>query len=160
MKISFSEDGREAEMRVAKTEAALDAVRMAAYVLSDRAYALVDEDEESYIVRLRGKTTDVEGAGLAALFEREAENQKLRLSLSAANRETMEYIVSRALAPSGRSARPSGEAALSDEQQGEIDRLIAEAEAEIAALRENTPGSDPLGITKTWEEKNAKSGDG
>ena len=72
----------------------------------------------------------------------------------------MEYIVSRGLVPANKSAGQGGaepEAELSDDQKSEIDRLIAEAESEIADLKKDTSTGDPLVITKTWEEQNQKS---
>lgn len=144
-----------------KDQASLAAVRMAAHVLSDRAYAHIAEEDGSLFVTLHSKLDADKAAleGLGALFEREVQNQSLRLNLAADNRKTMEYIVSRALVPASGAAGPEGvepEAELSDDQKSEIDRLIAEAEEEIADLKKDKAGADPLGITKTWEEQNQK----
>lgn len=140
----------------------LEAARRAAHVLADRAYAHLDQDEDGVVVSLHAKEKlDAKGLeGLAALFDREVQNQSLRIKLESANRETMGYIVSRALVPAIRSASADAEpeTELSEDQKSEIDRLIAEAEAEISELKKDESGVDPLGITKTWEERNEKGG--
>ncbi len=159
MKHTVEEEENEVVVSVEKGRWPLEAVRMAAHVLSDRAYTQVSEEDGEFSVTLHPKLKADNAAleGLAALFDREVQNQDLRLKLAGSNRETMEYIVSRGLIPASKAASAEGgeaEVELSDDQKSEIDRLIAEAETEIADLKKDKSGSDPLGITKTWEEQN------
>lgn len=161
MNHTVDEQENEVVVAIEKDRWPLDAVQMAAHVLADRAYAQVSEEEGELFVTLHPKETADRRAleGLGALFDREVQNQALRLRLAAGNRATMEYVVSRALVPASKAAGPEGpepEAELTDDQKSEIDRLIAEAESEIAELKKDDAGADPLGITKTWEERNPK----
>jgi len=159
---TVEEEENEIIVAIEKDSWPIDAVRMAAHVLADRAYAQISEEDKELVVTLHAKEVSNRSAleGLGALFDREVQNQSLRLKLAAGNRETMEYIVSRGLVPANKSAGQGGEepeAELSDDQKSEIDRLIAEAESEIADLKKDNSEGDPLGITKTWEEQNQKS---
>ena len=47
---------------------------------------------------------------------------------------------------------PEEELGLTEEQQKELDRLIAEVDEELKKESE-TAGEDPLGIARTWEER-------
>ncbi|PCI31635.1 MAG: hypothetical protein COB53_12960 [Elusimicrobia bacterium] len=159
MKHTVEEEDNEVVISIEKDRWGIDAVRMAAHVLADRAYAQIFDEDGELSVTLHSKLKADRSAleGLGALFDREVQNQALRLKLVGSNRETMEYIVSRGLVPANKAAGPEGaepETELSDEQKSEIDRLIAEAETEIAELKKDKSGADPLGITKTWEEQN------
>ncbi len=161
MNHTVEEEENEVLVSIEKDRWPLDAVRMAAHVLADRAYSQISEEDGALWVTLHAKIKSDRSAleGLGALFDREVQNQVLRLKMAAGNRETMEYIVSRGLVPANKAAGPSGaepEAELSEDQKSEIDRLIAEAESEIADLKKDKSGGDPLGITKTWEEQNQK----
>ena len=162
MKHSVEDSDNEVVVTVEPGRWPLEAVRMAAHVMADRAYAHLSEDEDGVVVSLHAKETlDARGLeALGALFDREVQNQTLRLKLESANRETMQYIVSRALVPAIASSGAAAEleAELSADQKSEIERLIAEAEAEIAELKKDEGGTDPLGITKTWQENNPKGG--
>jgi His-Xaa-Ser system protein HxsD len=160
VKKSVEESENEVTVVVDPERWSLDAVRMAAHVVADRAYAHLAEEAGTLVVTLHAKERADKSSlqALAELFDREVQNQALRLKLERGNRETMEYVVSRALVPANKSAGPEAgpEAELSEDQKSEIDRLIAEAEEEIAELKQEKSGADPLGITKTWEEQNQK----
>lgn len=142
----------------------LEVVQGAAYLLTDRAVAYVEDKRGAWELTLRAKAkaSAAELEALAGDFLNELLNQVLRQRLLAANRSVMEHVIARAVVSARRDpadpAQPpaAAEDQLSAEQRSEIDRLIAEAEAEIAARAKNRAAADPLGISKTWEERHGK----
>ena len=149
----------EAILTVQKKLYGVELLQAAAYVLTDRCVAYVEAKGASHLITLkstRGRSRpDLEA--LADAFVTELLNQALRQRLVAANRTIMEHVITRALV-SAQSEPPEGPApeALTADQQAEIDKLIAEAEAEISSLSKRKGGADPMGITKTWEEVHGK----
>lgn len=137
---------------------ALELLQAAAYVLTDRCVAYVETKGASHVVTLkstRGRSrAELEALGDA--FVTELLNQALRQRLVAANRSIMEHVITRALVSAQAEPPEGAPEALTADQQAEIDKLIAEAEAEIATLSKRKGGADPLGITKTWEEVHGK----
>ena len=87
-------------------------------------------------------------------FERELSTQAVRCGIAEANRPVLEHVVSLALRPSAAPQAAPAPGDLTPEQRAEIDRLIAEVEAELRA--EDKAQKDPLGITATWEEKHGR----
>lgn len=137
----------------------LDAVRYAAYAVSDAAYVfLAPAGGTAVTVELTPKTAAA-AKGLARRFLEELKDEKLRASIADANRELREFMILKALsreaAPAPAAQEDSG---LTPEQERELDALIAQVESEIK--KESAGGGkDPLGITSTWEEKyGAKTG--
>lgn len=158
MKTIVSEQGRALRVLVQDDEAPLPAVQGAAHLLADRAWAVLERRPGGLAVTLTPK--EGPGAGdldaLGALFERLVADQSLRRRLAEGGRGLLEYVVSHALVPAA--PQPSSEppaAPLTAEQQSEIDSLILAAEAEITELKKRG-ADDPLGIRRTWEEKNGR----
>lgn len=158
MKTIVSEKGKALRVHLADDEAPLAAVQAAAHLLADRAYAVVERRAGGLSVTLTPK----EEAGaealraLGELFKTLVADQDLRRRLTAGGRELLEYIVSHALIPAA--PQPTSEPPaqpLTPEQQAEIDSLILAAEAEITELKKQG-SDDPLGIRRTWEEKNGR----
>jgi His-Xaa-Ser system protein HxsD len=142
----------------------------AAYLMMDRAYALVSGDaRKSMSVTLKPKEASG-AAGLASLkkdFELEYAAQKVRWAVARNNRSVREYVAENALAlakefserPSA--AEPAAEK-LTAEQSSEIERLIAEVEAEITQMNAKKELPDEKGKSLSWEaaQKTEKGGGG
>jgi His-Xaa-Ser system protein HxsD len=161
MKYKVSLKTREVSFAVPKSASSLELLQGAAYVLTDRCTAYVEPQGKAHVVTLKAAATATKEdlAALADLFNNELLNQALRQRLLSRNRVIMEHVITRAMVSARAdeaAGAPAAEKPLSEDQQKEIDRLIAEAEAEVAALVKNRKGADPLGITKTWEERHGK----
>ena len=111
-----------------------DAVLTAAHVLSRKAEVWLGEGE----VELRPKAGEASAAELEALaaeFAEEAVTQELRRRVAETNRSVRDYLITQALVTAsgaqGNSQPAMGN--LSEEQEKDIDQLIAEAEKELAA---------------------------
>lgn len=163
MKTLLSSTGKAVRVIVKDGEAPLPAVQAAAHLLADRAWAVLERRPGGLAVTLTPKDeSGADGlaapglAALGALFERLAADQSLRQRLRAGGRELLEYVVSHALVPAAPQPTSEPEAApLTPEQQSEIDGLILAAETEITELKKKG-ADDPLGIRRTWEEKNGR----
>ena len=145
----------------------LEPILGAAYMMMDRMFvALAGDSKKTIQVSLRAKP-DVKTpmAVLAKDFAAELRTQELRWALAKNNLPVREFIAEQAvLLANGRitppAAAPEEPAAeeLSVEQKSEIEKLIAEVEAEIKTMNEakTKPAAavaDPKGIAASWEEK-------
>ena len=118
-----------------------DVLYAAAYVFLDRAYVLLDRQDQRFIVRLRGKQALDEGTlrAMAGEFENELLAQALRHQVAKANQRIIEDITT--LAISGAAGGGHSDAGAAD------DRMMMD-------MRD--PGDDgfledPLGIATPWE---------
>jgi His-Xaa-Ser system protein HxsD len=132
----------------------------AAYLLMDRAYALVEGDKAKTLkvtLRPKGARGAADLAALKKTFERELAAQKLRWAVARNNKPVREYVAENALALAqefaARAAAPSEPAAeqLTTEQRSEIERLIAEVETEIAEMNTKKGPADQKGAALSWE---------
>lgn len=131
----------------------------AAYLLTDRAYAGLSGGPRELTVRLVPKSavTAASLKQLAADFLREHESQLLRWEIARRNQPIREHIAEQAvLAAAGRlppdeAAAPAAAEELNDEQRKEIEKLIAEVEAEIQVINQKKAVSDPKKISASWE---------
>lgn len=152
----------------------LEVIRSAAYVLTDRAFALLKAGPEGTVrVVLQSKEPADEAAleALAKTFRDELATQRLRHQISKNNVSIREYIVEQAIrlaqqppedastSPSTGPAAPPPEPELTEAQRQEIERLIAEVEEEIRAMAPQKAAADPLKISATWEETHAPKKD-
>lgn len=143
---------------VSLEENSLKTIKYAAFALTATAYVQLDSVKSRVQVTLRPK--DVPGKmtarRLASLFLEGLKQEAIRSSLEDNNRKLREHIIGLALCPAKEEAPAQADAELSEEQQKELDRIIAEVEEEIK--KEPLKSSrDPLEVTKTWEEKYGKS---
>jgi His-Xaa-Ser system protein HxsD len=145
-------------IRVSLKERDLDAVRYAAYAVSDAAYVFIaPAGGKAVRVELTAKTA-AQAPGLARRFAEELADERLRARIFDANRELREFMIMKALSGEQAPAAAPEDSGLTPEQEKELDALIAQVEKEIK--KESAGGGkDPLGITSTWEEKyGAKTG--
>ncbi len=126
-----------------------ETARYAAYALTGEAYAFLrPAGAGSLSVELRPKP-GAAPAGLAARFRAALREEALRETLFEENKGLREFMLLKAL--SAPEPAPAPSAALTPEQEKELDALIAQVEREIK--EESAPGKDPLGITRRWEDK-------
>ncbi len=150
----------------------LEVVYQASFVFIDRAYLFLDmDDDKQILVQLKGKET-LDEAALKALqgeFANELLNHAVRKNVAKQNKRIRELIVAKALFAAGRPQelreisegmsgltssaaeppRPWDDA--TEEEQEELDRLLAEIEKDFA--------EDPMGIAVPWDEKYGEDGD-
>ncbi len=141
MRARFSRD--RVELRLPRADEL--ALRGAAYVLTESAYAAISGRRGARIVLLWPKA-GVKLKELAGDFEREYENQLLRWKLLRLNRNVCAAVLARALAlpnDGGAAAREPQASGLSDDRILEIEAALSEAAGEKW---------DPLGIARPWEE--------
>ncbi|TPW20361.1 MAG: hypothetical protein FD126_1760 [Elusimicrobia bacterium] len=111
-----------------------EAVLTAAHVLSRKADVWLEEGEAELRPKAGKPSADALEA-LAAEFAEEAVTQELRRRVAESNRSVRDYLVTQALvsaAGAQGTAQPTM-GNLSEDQEKDIDQLIAEAERELAA---------------------------
>lgn len=140
----------------------LGVVKFVSYIFSGKAHVFIDGSSVTlrFHKRLgRGGLKNEE-----VLFTGELESQRIRNEIRGNNQGIREFIMRKALSgpiySSEDEKQPQSpglpESGLTKEQEAELDKLIAEVETDIAKETSKGPTSDPLGITKTWEEKHGK----
>ena len=145
-------------VRLSLKKYSLNAVRYAAYSLTDRAFVTLQPVASGAVeVCLSPKPSACASTSqLKLCLAAELEDEALREKIKKANSGLEEFIISRAFAPK---PQVSAEAvpALTADQEKELDALIAEVETELKSEMDGRKkDADPLDITSTWEEKNAK----
>jgi His-Xaa-Ser system protein HxsD len=138
----------------------LEPILGAAYLLMDRAYAMIDGDKaKSLKVTLRPKAgrTAADLSALKRAFEDELAAQRLRWAVARNNQPVREYVAENALALSEefakRAAAPAAEPQseqLTADQRSEIERLIAEVETEISQMNAKKDPA-PKEAALSWE---------
>jgi His-Xaa-Ser system protein HxsD len=145
-------------IRVGFGKYGLDTIRYAAYSVSDAAHVFLKPAAGGVTVELTPKTASPKN-NLSGRFSAELKDEKLRAAVFDANRELREFMILKALAYEAAPAAGQEDSSLTPEQEKELDALIAQVESEIKRESAGRKGKDPLGITKTWEEKyGAKTG--
>ncbi len=127
----------------------LEDVKYAAFALSGNTYVKIESAPDKQ-VKITFTPRDGEiPPGLSGLFHSTLEDESLRSRVADNNRCVIEHVIELGLKDDG---QPNGipEDNLNAEQQKELERLIAEVEAEIK--KESESSDDPLGVLKTWEE--------
>lgn len=120
-----------------------DVLYAAAYVFLDRAYVLLDQAGQRFLVHLRGKQVldEVTLRAMAGEFENELLAQALRLKVVKANQKIIEAITSLAIVGAAGGL-------VSDAADGtELNALQTAADDGMDFL------DDPLGIATPWENK-------
>lgn len=132
----------------------LDAVRYAAHAVSGAAHVLIKRSGPSGAIVEFSPTGTVPGKNIAARFRAELADEKLRASIHDANRELRDFMILKALSKDAPApAARQDDSGLTPEQEKELDALIAQVESEIKRETSSGAAGDPLGITKTWEDK-------
>ncbi|MDD5656020.1 MAG: hypothetical protein PHF00_02040 [Elusimicrobia bacterium] len=144
----------------------MEVVRFTAYLFMDRAdplIALEGKRRARVTLRLRAAVAGKRLALEKAAFLKELEAQRFQWDVLRKNRSIQEFIVRQALQqpPAAAPAPESGNSdlELSQEEERELDRLIAEVEETLAKEAKGRAGKkkDPLGIRKTWEEAHGRA---
>lgn len=132
----------------------LDAVRYAAHAVSGPAFVFLKMSGKNTVtVELTSKKIPPESAAvLKNGFLSELADEKLREAVSGGNRELREFLILKALSGPGKPAE-SPDSGLTAEQEKELEELIAQVEKEIKMDSRSGGSKDPLGITRTWEDK-------
>ena len=138
-------------------------IRYAAYAVSGSSYVFLEPGKKGEIIVTiapshgRKITEDPALAkrilsDLQKGFAAELKDEKMRSAIADANSELRDYIVLKALSAVA-APPPDDDSGLTTAQEKELDDLIAQVEREIKTETSGKETSDPLGITKTWEEK-------
>lgn len=147
-------------------EEGLEPILASAYLMTDRAYALLEGDRAKKIsVTLRGKKplSAKELKDLADTFLAELATQKVRWAIAKNNLPVREFVAEQAvLLANGKLPPPAQEPPAADQltgdQKKEIEKLIAEVEAEIRDMNQKKAVPDPKNIKASWEEKQETKG--
>ena len=144
----------------------------AAYLMMDRAYALVEPAASGALrvtLRPKGARGAAELKALESAFQDELAAQRLRWAVARNNASVREYVAENAIAlaeefASRAQAAPEPAAEqLTADQRSEIERLIAEVETEISEMNREKALPDPNGASRSWEaaqdEAGAKKGE-
>lgn len=135
----------------------LDAVRYAAYAVSDTASVFIKPAAGGVTVEFTPRNSAA-AKTLLRRFKEELKDEKLRASIFDANRDLREFMILKALSYEEAGSRQE-DSGLTPEQEKELDALIAQVEGEIRKESAGNKAKDPLGITRTWEENyDAKAG--
>jgi hypothetical protein len=147
-------DEKTISVRVSLKAYDLDAVRYAAHASSGAAHVFIRLDGPGAVVAEftpKGRTA---GKAVAAAFRAELAEEKLRVAIYAANRELRDFMILKALSKEDTPPpAPQDDSGLTPEQEKELDALIAQVESEIKQEAAAGTAGDPLGITRTWEDK-------
>ncbi len=143
-----------AACNVSLSDFSLDAVRYAAHAVSGPAVVFLKMSGKNAVtVELTSKKNPPEPAAvLKNRFLSELADEKLREAVSANNRELREFLILKALSGPEKPAE-SPDSGLTAEQEKELEELIAQVEKEIKLDSRPGGSEDPLGITRTWEDK-------
>lgn len=148
----------------------LEPIFGAAYLMMDKAFVSLSGDRVKTVgVVLRPKVLEapnaVKARALAEEFLSDLASQRVRWALAKNNLPIREFIAEQAvLIANGTVVPPSAPAAppqppdaqLTDDQRAEIEKLIAEVEAEIKTMNQDKTKpavADPKNIKASWEEK-------
>jgi hypothetical protein len=145
---------RSVSVRINLKSCGLEVVRYAAHAVSGAAHVLIKRNGLREAVVEFSPTGTIPGKTVAARFRSELADEKLRASLHDANRELRDFMILKALSKDGPPPpAQQDDSGLTPAQEKELDALIAQVESEIK--RETSAGTagDPLGITRTWEDK-------
>jgi His-Xaa-Ser system protein HxsD len=139
---------------VSLSENTAEAVRYAAYTCTDDFWVqLIPSDnnllEVLFIPKNGEKTEQAE-----IRFREELADEKIREKIRMQNIAASEMIVRSAMSKFNPSFVHDEQPALSEEQEQELDDLIAEVEKELQEEMNSSRTDDPQHITRTWEEVN------
>jgi len=141
-------------VRVSLGEYGLDAVRYAAHASSGAAHVFIKLAGSGAALVEFSPTGSVPAKKIAAAFRSELAEEKLRAAIYAANRELRDFMILKALSKEEAPVpAPQDDSGLTPEQEKELDALIAQVESEIKQEAAAGAAGDPLGITRTWEDK-------
>lgn len=148
----------------------LEPILGAAYLMIDRAYVHVGGDPKKKLVvtlKPKGARTAAARAAVTADFRAELAAQRMRWAIARGNLSVREYVAENALAlaqefaarVAAADAPAPTEAPLTIDQRAEIERLIAEVEAEIKTMNDQKPSAEPKAAAAPWEAGRPSDGE-
>ncbi|MBI5745084.1 MAG: hypothetical protein HY952_11115 [Elusimicrobia bacterium] len=140
------------EVAVNLKKYSLETVRYAAHAASAAARVFIKLKGPATAVVEFSPTGKLPGPKIAAAFRAELDDETLRAKIWAANSELRDFMILKALSTEPARAQQD-DSGLTPEQEKELDDLIAQVESEIKQEAAAGASADPLGITKTWEDK-------
>jgi hypothetical protein len=162
--ITIDSDTQMLVVRVPAGKYTPELLRFAAYLFLDRADPLVEpagKDGARITLRFRQRLTRRQLQAEGKAFLDELDNQRLQNELLTKNHSIQEFIIRQALQGPAKTegGTDRSDLELSEEEERELDKLIAEVEELVAKESEAKAGEkeDPMGIQKTWEEAHGKT---
>lgn len=137
------------ELKVDTKKYSLPVIRYAAYLFTKDFYVEL-KIEKGFCKAVFEPKSKVNKTDIKKAFFKELEEEKFRSSLFDSNRKLREYLITSALKYTEKPQPPAPTEGLTPEEEKELDKIIAEVEAELKGEKEK---EDPLEIKKTWEEK-------
>jgi hypothetical protein len=150
MKARFAKDAL--SVVVAREEYPVSAVKHAAFSLTEDVFAALEPAANGVRVVLRPKRERADLKALLGRFAAALSEEELRDRIEDGNVGLRDHIVALALRGEEPAKTETEDGAeLTPEQEKELDRLVAEVEAELGK-ESSAAESDPSGVVKTWEE--------
>ena len=147
----------EKKISVSLFENTVESVRYSAYTCTDDFWVkIIPSENNSLDVIFRSKYEKNTDQAEKKFFS-ELNDEKIREKSRLQNIATSEMIIREAMhkfTPTAVKAVKEEISALSQEQEQELDDLIAEVEKELQEEMNSSRTDDPQHITKTWEEVN------
>lgn len=155
MKCEYRKTGI-AQIHVPARSYCLETVKFAAHALTGVNFIELRPAPGGVLVIVEPKDPGARGKlrETVSIFKQELKDAEIRSRVAADHRGLRERLIRLAIQGDAPCVQ-EGEVGLSEAQQKELDRIIAEVEDE---LRKEPAESkeDPLGVTKTWEEQNGR----
>lgn len=138
----------------------LDVIKHAALAMTDACYARLALQDDRILVEmtLKPRCATRPGAAdkLAARFMKTLDWERLRSDIAVNNRDLRAHMLRTALREAPNPPPSGNDNSLTKKQEEELQRIIAEVEADIQKESKNH-SKDPLGINQTWEERHGRS---
>lgn len=139
---------------VSLSENTAEAVRYAAYTCTDDFWVQIQPFGNNDLEVIFTPKKNKETKHAEKRFMEELSDEKIREKSRMQNVAASEMIIRKSMSKFNPLFIRDEQPALSEEQERELDDLIAEVEKELQAEMNSSKADDPQHITKTWEEVN------